>query len=321
MFKFIIFGGGRIAISHLPHILANKNVISVKVIEPSLVNRIFLKSIFSVECFARVDKINLNDFNAACVLTPPKYHKFYADICIEHSIPFFIEKPVALNFHDSQSIHNECIKAGLYAQSGYVYRFHPVINKLISLISELNEKPRKISLSLDANVNNENSNNSWRNSDERGSGCIYDFGSHLFDLSVLLSGDCVNQIKHISTKKKSIAGSNCTDEFHSIFEIDGTPHHFNCNWSNPKARKASIFISVEFEKFKFETDLFNIWSIKNNQKIVEFNITSLHTNVDYYLRGEDFSNQWKVFFNSISLKRKNEINPNVDYMLDAAYEA
>jgi predicted dehydrogenase len=321
MYRVIIFGGGRIAISHVPHILANENVSSVKVIEPSLVNRLFLRSIFDIECFSSIDKINLDDFNIACILTPPRYHKFYADICIEKSIPFFIEKPVALNFQESQSIYDQCINADLYAQSGYVYRFHPVVKKFVSLISEINEKPKKITLLLNANVNNENSNDSWRNSNVRGAGCIYDFGSHLFDLSVLISGDCVNQIKHISTSKRSNLGSRCTDEFHSVFELDGVSHHFNCNWSNSEVRKASVYINAEFAEFNLETDLFNIWSNKKDLRAVEFNVTSLDTNVDYYLRGEDFSLQWQFFFDSILLKRKNEINPIVDYMLDAAHEA
>jgi scyllo-inositol 2-dehydrogenase (NADP+) len=320
-YNVIVFGGGRIAISHIPHILSNNDVSSVTVIEPSLVNRLFLKLIFDIDCYSNINKIDISVFNVACILTPPKYHKFYSDICAEHSIPFFVEKPVALSFKDSDSILKKCISAGIYSQAGYVYRFHPVIKKFVSLISQANEKPKKIILTLNANVNNENSNDSWRNSDIRGAGCIYDFGSHLFDLSVLLAGDSVSNFKHISTFKESILGSKCTDKFSSVFEINGVPNHVACNWANPEVRKATLFIKVEFGNFNLETDLFNILSNKNDLAAVRTNITSLNTNVDYYLRGEDFSRQWEFFFKSISLGHKPNINPVVDLMLDAAYEA
>ena len=47
----------------------------------------------------------------------------------------------------------------------------------------------------------------------------------------------------------------------------------------------------------------------------------LDTNVDYYLRGEDFSKQWMYFFANYKSGFQDLLAEKVDFMLDEVFDA
>ena len=72
--KVLIIGGGRISLSHLPHILAYMGRSNVHVVEKNWLSRWILKHLFKIKVSRNLTKVDTRSFTHAMILTPPRSH-------------------------------------------------------------------------------------------------------------------------------------------------------------------------------------------------------------------------------------------------------
>ncbi len=70
------------------------------------------------------------------ILTPPKFHKDIALKAIEHGIPVYIEKPVALDFRETREIYQAANDKGVKVCAGYNHIYDPCMRRADSLIEQ-----------------------------------------------------------------------------------------------------------------------------------------------------------------------------------------
>ena len=105
MIRVIIVGAGRIALSHLPHILIHPKIELVAIVEPNIVARFIIKRLSQVKVVSNLDKLKPNDYDAAFVLTPPNTHFQIGMSLLEQGKHLFLEKPLSLDPNHSEKLY------------------------------------------------------------------------------------------------------------------------------------------------------------------------------------------------------------------------
>jgi len=301
LIRCIVVGAGRIALSHLPHILNHAELQLVAIVEPSLIARFIFKRLSGVAVVSSIDKINKSDFDAVFILTPPHTHFSIAYPLLDKGKHIFLEKPLTLCPQQSEQLVNLAVKRDVQFSVGYVYRFHPVYIKLRELLSSRNYgEIQAAEITMLGNVVSELTPKSWRNVG-LGSGCIFDYGCHVIDLSLFLFGR-PNQTLCID--KQELFQKGVVDKFQATLRYSSDEHfdlNIFCNWADSNVRKAGISIQIKTKEN-------SLWSdgqlIKIRGEITaDYSIKDLDTNVPYYLRGEEFQNQLDCFVTSIVTKK------------------
>jgi len=312
MIKAVMVGAGRIALSHLPHIVKHSEVELVAVIEPSLTARFIIKRLSGLKVVSSIDKIDKADFDAAFILTPPESHFSIAYPLLDQGKHIFLEKPLTLCPDQSDQLVNLARKRNVQFSVGYVYRFHPVYMKIKDLLdSGRYGEIVDAEITMLGNVVSEETPKTWRNVG-LGSGCLYDYGCHAIDLSLYLFG---RPSKVRSLNKQELFQAGVVDRFSASLEYKGESSFDSvifCDWADSSVRKAGITINIKTATNTIWTDGQRIKVLGDNSN--EYSIKDLNTNVPYYLRGEEFQNQLDNFSASI-------VNNTIGYLNaeDAAF--
>jgi len=74
--------------------------------------------------------------DACFICTPPFAHSGQEELCIEHGIPFFVEKPIHLQLKPAQEIAEKVRKANLITSVGYVLRYFDVVDAAKGVIAK-----------------------------------------------------------------------------------------------------------------------------------------------------------------------------------------
>ena len=188
MIRAVIVGAGRIALSHLPHILNHPDVELVAIVEPSRIARFIINRLSGVRVVASLDKVDRTSFDSAFILTPPQTHFAIGASLLEDGKHVFLEKPLTLNSHQSEQLINVAKRRKVQFSVGYVYRFHPVYKKLKEILDSGEYGAiQSAEITMLGNVVSEGTPKTWRNVG-LGSGCLFDYGCHAIDLSLFLFG-------------------------------------------------------------------------------------------------------------------------------------
>jgi len=266
--KIIVVGWGRMGITHTS-ILGGlyPGRFEFLIVEPDNRVRKIVKSTLGFACYKSIDEV-LIDRARLIITTPPSAHSYLVEKAIEggaHSM--FVEKPFGL--HDNRVGNN----VNVYV--GYVLRFSEVAQNLKKIITE--EGCKELSLDYSSNTLSKKPQG-WRNSAY--GGVLNEMGSHLIDMILYLLG-----ADNIQVKSKEI--SSVISDVDDIVSFSGkcgtTNVSLSLNWVNKEYRKP-------------------IWSGKlvTEKREITFDQQSLSIgfkpiNVDYYVRGRDFSLQMKHF--------------------------
>lgn len=303
MLKSVVIGAGRIALSHLPHIISHPSIELKAIVEPNFVTRNIIKKLTKVKTLKSLNQIDSVNYDCAFILTPPSSHYKIAKSLLEKGKHIFIEKPLTLNSDDSENLLRLAKEKNLNLSVGYVYRFHPIYQKLKKLLLNNNLGIlEQCNSSMIGNVVSKKTSASWRNTGV-GSGCLYDYGCHLIDLNLYLFGR-PNFVKCIS--KEELFHEGVIDKFKARFQFDNFNSHVYCNWADNSVRKASISIEIQTSRNLISCDGQTIKV--NGENSENISIKQLDTNVDYYLRGEEFQLQLEGFIKDI---KKNSISYDV----------
>jgi scyllo-inositol 2-dehydrogenase (NADP+) len=306
MIRAVIIGAGRIALSHLPHILNHPDIEPVAIVEPSRIVRFMINKLTGVRVVARLDKVDRASFDCAFILTPPQTHFDIGNSLLDDGKHVFLEKPLTLNPDQSERLINIAKDRKVQFSVGYVYRFHPVYNKLKEML-DCGEYGaiRSSEITMLGNVVSQASPKTWRNVG-LGSGCLFDYGCHVIDLSLFLFGR-PDQV--VCIDKQELFQIGVVDKFKAKLEYRGLSHFDSdifCNWADGHVRKAGIVINIIMDNNSLWTDG-QLIKVRGDNTL-DYSIKDLNTDVPYYLRGEEFKIQLDCFVTAITNNKINYTN-------------
>lgn len=296
--RCLIVGGGRIALSHIPHLIDHPLSDVIGIVEPNWLLRFVLRRLFRLRVFRSLEVIEPSMFDCAFVLTPPNSHFSITKRLLRDHKHVFLEKPMTLDPDDSANLLSLAKSNNVQLSCGYVYRHHPIFKEVKRLVSsEVYGLPVACQISMRGNVISSDSITSWRNSG-KGSGCLYDYGCHVIDLSVFLFGkpgtvSCLSKeelyqpgvIDRFSAKLDHINFSNVTS-------------YITCDWADETVRKAGLELEIKTQNHSIYTDGQTIKI--SGETVKSYSIKDVDTDVEFYLRGEEFQNQTNAFFMAIA---------------------
>ena len=154
----------------------------------------------------------------------------------------------------------------------------------------------------------------WRSKPDEGGGCLMDYAAHIIDLI----NDVISPIENVkSAILKSYYSNQVEDSVYAILETENKiTGVLNVNWSDETYRKMSTSLTIIGNKGKIIVDSTELkvffkdnktpnnyskgWNIKHINELTE--------EVEFYLRGEEYSAQIDYFLGSIEGRFKNNKN-------------
>ncbi len=249
------------------------------------------------------------DLDGVMVLVPNAFHFEMVKYCIEKGLYVFVEKPFTLNYSDSKNLIDLAKKHNVKGQVGYVNRHNPIFQRAKKLLDQnvigvINNYVN----SMTGGVILKQNGKGWRNDYSKGGGCLFDYGSHCFDLSTYFFG---TNVRVQSSVLKKVFSTAVDDIVYATLLHDNGIVGFNyINWSDSSVRKATNNIEIIGSKGKIlagKQEL-SIFLTEANIKLNlekgwnQIYVTDENTNVSYYLRGEDFSRELIEFSNLLNGK-------------------
>ena len=272
MKRIIIIGWGRMGITHASIINGlYPAIFNFEIVETNLFIKKVTEKSFGYVVHRSTKTV---DFRDALVLitTPPFFHEETVASAIKGgALSIFVEKPFGL--HDKRVVDSSIISVG------YVLRFTEVAQQLKKIVNL--QGCNKIKLMYNSNTITAIPKG-WRNTEY--GGVLNEMGSHLIDLAFYISGNKSFEI--VSSRFESVI-SNVDDKVIISAYLGSVEFELTLNWVNSGYRKP-------------------VWSgeIITNEGVVNFDQQSIdmgidYSQVDYYVRGRDFSLQMKHFIELI----------------------
>jgi predicted dehydrogenase len=311
-----IIGLGKMGISHCAILGAHPDVDLVAVCDTSsLLNEVFKKHT-RFEFFSDYKKmIDTMKLDCLVIASPTKYHADMVSYALKNNINVFCEKPFSLNADEGKLLAKQADNLNLVNQVGYHNRFIGTFNEAKRLLSAniLGELYHFIGESYGPVVLKEKVG-TWRSEKGQGGGCLYDYASHTIDL---INFVLTKPVKVKGTQLKNIYSADVEDAVYSNLTLqNGLTGQLSVNWSDDTYRKMSTQITILGKKGKIIVDATELKIyLKEENKALGLEkgwttkyITDLTEQVDYYLRGEEYSAQVDHFINCIKTKSLNNIS-------------
>jgi predicted dehydrogenase len=257
-----------------------------------------LRKLFRVKVYRSVGALGNLQFDAVFVLTPPSSHFSIAKEHLLDGKHIFLEKPMTLSPEESYELLNLAKKKKVQFSCGYVYRHHPIYREIKRIVSNgVYGSPMACKIAMRGNVVKADSPVSWRRAG-KGSGCLYDYGCHVIDLSIFLFGK-PGSVECLS--KEELFQTGVVDRFsvelnhNEFFDVQSC---ITCDWADQNVRKAGLVLEISTnDHFIFCDGQTIAVSGATSRK---YSIKDLDSDVGFYLRGEEFQRQTDEFFLSIA---------------------
>lgn len=316
MLKVALIGAGKMGISHLSILGASSEAEVVGVCDTSKMVNDFLSRYGNFNCFTDYKKmIDQVKPDAVVVAVPTKFHYTVIKDLLEKDIHVFAEKPFCLKVEEGKELVELAKKKNLITQVGYHNKFIGTFREVKKIVDSgvLGEIYHFIGESYGPVVTRKKQD-TWRSDPSEGGGCLLDYASHVIDL---INGILSPVKASKGTLLKSVYSNQVEDAVYSLLELSsGLSGVLSVNWSDDTYRKMSTSITISGTKGKVISDanelkvflkgenLMNGYSKGWNVKY----ITELTDEVDFYLRGEEYSAQLDYFVKAVLKKVPNNIN-------------
>lgn len=300
-------GFGRMGITHFSIMNGLQGVEIVAICEPSRTMRSALKGYLSPRLFSDYkEMIELMDLDLIVISTPPDSHAEIINLAIDNGIHFFVEKPLTLAEVDGQQIVNRLKESTIVNQVGYVNRFCETFSRLKQLLDEkIIGDIKTFSSEMYSATVLKDSSGGWRGQKKKGGGCSYEMASHCIDLVVFLFG----RPKGVSgSVLQSVFSSNVDDLVTStLIYSDSLSGRLVVNWSDASYRKPGNTVTVVGTDGKIIASKYHLRIFLKEAKpdldlAAGWNtlyLTDLAANVDFYVRGNEFSLQLQDFLDCV----------------------
>ena len=314
--RVALIGAGKMGISHLSILGAHANVEVVGVCDTSKMVLGALQKYTKFSCYTNHLKM-LDDVKpeAVVIAVPTKFHYAFAKDAMKRDIHVYVEKPFCLSHEQSEELVLLASAKKLINQVGYHNKFVGTFQEVKRLVVENHiGKVQHFEGEAYGPVVIKKKADSWRSDPSEGGGCLMDYASHVIDLI----NDVLSPVEEArGTILKTIYSSQVDDAVFSLLSLeDGTSGLLSVNWSDETYRKMSTSITILGSKGKIISDANELkvyfkdddcpegyskgWNVKY--------VTDLTEQVDFYLRGEEYSAQMDYFVKSVLGEASNAIN-------------
>lgn len=316
MIRVALVGAGKMGISHLSILSAHPDVEIVGVADNS---KLILDVLNKYSPFKVYDnyKTMISEVKpeAVVVSVPTKHHSSIVEELLLKNIHVFVEKPFCLNYEDSARLTDMAKQKKLINQVGYHNRFIGTFEEAKNII--LNGFLGEIihfTGEAYGPVVIKKKNNTWRSNADEGGGCLMDYASHVIDLIHFLIGP-VRTVQGSILRK--IFSEKVDDSINALMETENdVTGVISVNWSDQTYRKMSTTMTINGINGKIIVDSCELKVYFNNNNCPEgyskgWNvkyITELTKQVEFYLRGEEYSLQIDHFIKSILTNSKKIMN-------------
>ena len=316
MVKIALIGAGKMGLSHLSILGAHPNVEIVGVCDTSKMVVQVLERYSGYKCFSDyLRMVEESRPDAVFVSVPTKFHFPMVKELLKKGIHVFTEKPFCLNPEESNELARLAKDVGVVNQVGYHNKFVGTFREVKKLIIDgaIGEITHFQGEAYGPVVVKKKSE-TWRSDPNEGGGCLMDYASHVIDLI----NDIISPIETCKGSiLKSIYSKNVDDSVYALVgSKSGVSGVISVNWSDETYRKMSTSITIMGTEGKIESDANELKVYFKGNKFpkgyskgwnVKY-VTDLTDEVDFYLRGEEYSAQIDYFIKSVTGEEKNEIN-------------
>jgi len=145
-----IIGAGLITqVEHLPNLLSLPDLFEVvAVADPSAIVRAHLQARWQVSAVASPESLFEKKLDAVLVATPDALHARQIIDALGRGLHVFTEKPLCYAVEDADAVIQARDKAKRVVQVGYMKRFDPAYEALASMVRELGDRLRYVSVEV-----------------------------------------------------------------------------------------------------------------------------------------------------------------------------
>lgn len=297
--KILIYGFGRMGLTHFSILNVLDPKLDFTVIEPNKLLRNILKKNINAKLYAN-DSTLKKAYDITLITTPPSLHlKLLEKSLHRGDKKIFIEKPFGGYLNTKLEYISKLNSVSIYI--GYVLRFNPCIQWVKANINTQDIKSihgQYLSNSI------EKKPTGWRNGSF--SGVLNEMGSHVIDLIRYIVGN--DQMELLSSKKDSII-SDIDDIVEATLKTkSGISISLYFNWIKNDVRKPVFGIEIEMKDgYRYSIDQQQVNKFNSNGDLMEkVAVTDLVKAIPFYLRGIDFTDQM------LDLLGEHKIIANVD---------
>lgn len=296
-------------LSHLSVIRPHKDVNVVGVCDPSDYIREILGKYTGVTTYRDLDAmLGQADLDAAIIATPSSFHADMVRKCLERGLHVFCEKPFCLDPHDSIALSRLALEKGLVTQVGYHNRHVATFREVKRLLDAgVLGKVTHVLGEAYGPVVLKPKGSTWRSKKSEGGGALYDYAAHPADLLTWYFGrpDSVS-----GTVLGQVFSAETEDEiFTTLRWPSGVSGQLSVSWSDESQRKMTTRISIWGTNGKIYADRQEIQVYLRDAKLAPTDYgkgwtvrytTELTDEVDFYVRGEEYSAQLDSWIERIS---------------------
>ncbi len=316
MVKVALIGAGKMGISHLAILGAHNDVEVVGVCDTSMIVTGALKKYTKFPCYKKLSKmLDKEKPDAVFVAVPTKFHYEMIKELLERKIHVFAEKPFCLNSAQGEELVNLAQQNNLINQVGYHNKFIGTFQEVKKILDSgaLGEIYHFTGEAYGPVVTKKK-DSTWRSNPDEGGGCLMDYAAHVIDLI----NNLISPIKGAEgTLLKSIYSQKVDDAVYSLLKLEnGVSGVLSVNWSDETFRKMSTSVSIIGTEGKIVSDASELKVYFKNEVALEgytkgWNVkyvTNLADEVDFYLRGEEYSAQVDYFIKAVKGTGPNAVN-------------
>lgn len=303
-----IIGLGKMGLSQFSIINANPDVKVVGVCDANGYILDVLGKYTGVDTYT--DSTRLLDstaIDAVVISTPSKFHASMVRDCIERRLHIFCEKPFCLDPSDSFALADLARARGLITQVGYHNRhvgtFAEV--KRILELGALGEVTHVLGEAYGPVVLKPKGG-TWRSKKEEGGGALYDYAAHPVDLLTWYFG---RPTSVSGTVLSQVFSAETEDEvFTTLKWPNGVSGQLSVSWSDDSQRKMTTRVSIWGSNGKIFADRQEIQVYLRDEALAPQGYgkgwtvrytTELTEDVDFYVRGEEYSAQLDAWIKRI----------------------
>jgi len=315
--KMGIIGLGRMGISHCAIANSHPNVNLVAVCEPSAFLSAAVSKHTDFSCYKKFEKmLDQEELDCAIITTPTKFHPGMVDQCLESGLHVFVEKPFCLSPDLSLPLVKKAEARKLINQVGYHNRFIGTFREVKKIVEQnILGEIKHIHGEAYGPVVLQAKDDTWRSNIEEGGGCLYDYATHVINLLQFVIGQSPQSV--YGSTLKSIYSKNVDDAvFSTLVWGNNISGQISVNWSDATYRKMSTQITILFTEGKIICDAQELRIFfKDEPKIPGYDkgwnikwVTDFPSSANYYLRGEEYSEQIDHFIDCILNNEMKNVN-------------
>lgn len=316
MIRIGVVGLGKMGLSHLALINAHPETEIVACDSNSFILD-GLKRYTKLEIQPDYDRLIAEGrLDAVIIATPSRLHAPMVRKALDAGLHVFCEKPFCLDAADSMALAALAAEKGLVSQVGYHYRYVGAFQEMKRVCDSgaLGDVTHVLAEAYGPVVLRAKGS-TWRTQASEGGGCLYDYAAH----PINLVNWCFGKPESASgTILNSIFSADTDDEVYSTLRYpSGMSAHVSVNWSDESFRKMSTKITMTGTKGRLYADRQECqvflreecpalpgygkgWTVRYT--------TDLTEEVDFYIRGEEYSAQLESFVANVKARRADAVN-------------